>query len=128
MAILIFQGATGVGGFDPSVEQEDDGAHGQASATAEQDVVFEEALGEGRFPAGLDFQVEEGGLGEEEDVVGEAWDGGEGGVEGFGDDGGCDVELGSQGVEPVPAALLQEHPRHRVLLAGHPSPPELEND
>jgi len=22
-------------------------------------------------------------------------------------------------VEPVPAALLQEHPRHRVLLAGH---------
>jgi len=34
--------------------------------------------------------VEEGGLGEgeEEDVVGEALDGGEGGVEGFGDDGG----------------------------------------
>jgi hypothetical protein len=128
MAVLIFQGATGVGGFDPSVEQEDDGAHGQASATAEQDVVFEEALGEGGFPAGLDFQVEEGELGEEEDFVGEAWDGGEGGVEGFGDDGGCDVELGSQGGEPVQAALLQEHPRHRVLLAGHASPPELEND
>ena len=63
MAVLIFQGATGVGGFDPSVEQEDDGADGQASATAEQDVVFEEALGEGGFPAGLDFQVEEGGGG-----------------------------------------------------------------
>ena len=119
MAVLIFQGATGVGGFDPSVEQEHCGADGEASATAEQDVVFEEALGEGRFPAGLDFQVEEGGLGEEEDFVGEAWDGGEGGVEGFGDDGGCDVELGSPGGEPVQAALLQEHPRHRVLLAGH---------
>ena len=52
-------------------------------------------------------------------MVGEAWDGGEGGVEGFGDDGGCDVELGSPGGEPVQAALLQEHPRHRVLLAGH---------
>jgi len=68
------------------------------------------------------------GEGEEEDFVGEAWDGGEGGVEGFGDDGGCDVELGSQGGEPIQAALLQEHPRHRVILAGHPSPPELEND
>ena len=130
MAVLVCQGAAGGRGLEPAVEQEDDGADGQASASAEQDVVFEEALGEGRFPVGLDFQVEEGGLGEgeEEDVVGEALDGGEGGVEGFGDDGGCDVEVGSQGVEPVPAALLQEHPRHRVLLAGHASPPELEND
>jgi hypothetical protein len=33
--------------LEPAVEQEDDGAHGQASATAEQDVVFEEALGVG---------------------------------------------------------------------------------
>ena len=69
------------------MEQEDDGADGQASATAEQDVVFEEALGVGSQLAWVSRWRREG-WGRKEDFVGEAWDGGEGGVEGFGDDGG----------------------------------------
>jgi hypothetical protein len=103
------------------MEQQHHTANRQASLTPQKDVVLQHSLGEVGFPTGLDFEVEEVVLGvsEVEEAVGEALDGGEGGVEFFGFDGRGEAELGGEGGEPVLGAVFEQDAGHRVILAGH---------
>jgi|GEM_PF-4091490 len=93
----------------------------QASLTPQKDVVLQHSLGEVGFPTRLHLQVEEVGLGvaEAEEAIGKTLDGGQGGVGVFGFDGRGEVEVGSEGGEPVLGTVFEEDAGHRVVLAGH---------